>query len=180
MRPASSFWPQLALLGVLHAAACAPAGSFQEGAVSDRGGFPDPEQRLADSHESDYCAAEILRFRYHEAAETLHIADARLLLGCCGQRAISVARVDSMIELTERDDPDPTAGRCDPSCAFDFAVSIPAVPSDHVVIRLLRDISDSQGGPSLIWQGQLDLSQPVAPVVLDDTPASPACHHAGP
>jgi hypothetical protein len=174
MRSTPSYWIPLALAGALHAAACAPAGSFQEGAVSDRGGFLDPEQRLAGDAEADYCGAEVLRFRYDDLAETLRVADARVLLGCCGQRGISIARADSMIELTERDDPDPPAGRCDATCAFDFAISVPGVPPGPVVVRLLRDVTDSQGGPSLVWQGELDPLRAAGAVLLEDTPA-PAC-----
>ena len=172
-----AWWMSLAIGAALMAAGCEPGGVALEEGVSDRGGFLDPELRLAPDPEGDYCAAEVLRARYDDAFETLRIADARVMLGCCGQRTLTVERVDNLIEITERDDPD--GGRCEPLCAFDFAVVVPAVAPTPHVIRLLRDVTDAQGGPELIWHGemhaQLDARGGGTAFTLDPTPA-PGCH----
>jgi hypothetical protein len=172
MKPIRSHGTTLAAAWMLLAGACVPPAGVQEELISERGGFPEPEMRLAPEAEGDYCAAEVMRWRYDEAAETLRFADARVLLGCCGQRRALIERVDSLIELTEVDEAEPGAGRCEGVCAFDIAVSAPAVPPGPLVLRLLRDVTDAQGGPVLVWQGELDLSQGAGAVTLDDTPAA--------
>jgi hypothetical protein len=174
MKSSKSHPMTLAAAWLLLAGACMPAGGMQEELISERGGFPEPEARLAPEAEGDYCAAELMRWRYDEATETLRIADARVLLGCCGQRSTRVQRVDSLLELTEIDEAEPSAGRCDGTCAFDIAVSVPTVKPGVLVLRLLRDVTDAQGGPSLVWQGALDLSLGAGTILLEDTPA-PGC-----
>ncbi|MCC6558487.1 MAG: hypothetical protein IT372_36580 [Polyangiaceae bacterium] len=172
MEPMNICWTSLALAGALVASGCEPAGAALEESISDRGGFLDPELRLAPDPDGHYCASEVLRARYDETFETLRIADARVMLGCCGQRSLTVQRVDSLIEITERDDPD--GGRCDTVCAFDFAVTVLAVPPLPHVVRLLRDVTDAQGGPELIWRGELHADAGGLAVHLDPTPA-PGC-----
>jgi hypothetical protein len=178
----------LAALGLLLAAGCMPPGGNQDENISERGGFPDPEMRLAPEAEGDYCAAEILRWRFDEATETLRLGDARVLLGCCGQRSARVERVDSLIELTQLDEPDLGAGRCDGRCAYDVAVSVP-LPGHggpgqgghgSIVLRVLRDVTDAQGGPTLVWQGSIDLTQPSGQIVLDSSHAGANCRDPGP
>lgn len=173
MKPSNVHAMILVAAGLL-GAACDPPGAIPDEVVSDRGGFVDPAMRLADGVEGDYCAAEVLRWRYEEATGTLRIADARVILGCCGRRGASVERVDSMIELTEVDAPE-ADGRCEGACAYDVAVSVPKGSRDPVVLRVLRDVTDAQGGPSLVWQGVLDPGQGAGSVVLSDTPADPSC-----
>ncbi|HSO00148.1 MAG TPA: hypothetical protein VLS89_17770 [Candidatus Nanopelagicales bacterium] len=168
----------LATASLLLGAACEPAGVIRQDAVSERGGFADAALRLADDDEGDYCAAELLRWRYDEASESLRIADARVLLGCCGQRAALVERVDGLIELTEIDAPDPS-GRCGGACAYDVAVTVPGVKPGHVVLKLLRDVTDAQGGPELVWQGTLDLARGSGSTVLPGHPDRHGCREAG-
>jgi hypothetical protein len=168
----------LALAAAPMTAGCVPPGSYQEeDSISDRGGFLDPEQRLAPAPDSDYCAAEVLRWRYDELLGTLRITDARLLLGCCGQRTLTVERVDSLLEITERDVPE--GGRCDSACVFDFAVTLPGIPPGPHVVRLLRDVTDAQGGPNLVWQGEIHLPGQGGALVLNETPA-PGCRDTSP
>lgn len=170
----------LAALGLLAAAGCVPPGGSQDDSISERGGFPDPEMRLAPDAEEDYCAAEILRWRFDEASETLRIGDARVLLGCCGQRSARVERVDSLVELTQVDEPEVSAARCDGRCAYDVAVSVPAVQEGPIFLRVLRDVTDAQGGPTLVWQGEIDLEQQSGQVVLDSSHAGASCRDPGP
>jgi len=173
MKPSKTLAILLIAAGLL-GAACDPQGAIPEELVSERGGFADTELRLADGREGDYCAAEVLRWRYDEAAETLRLADARVIMGCCGLHGARVERADSLVELTEVDAPDAT-GRCEATCAYDVAVSVPGVRPGPVVLRVLRDVPDAQGGPSLVWQGSVNLGQGAGAVVLSDTPADPRC-----
>jgi hypothetical protein len=99
------------------------------------------------------CKAEVLRWRYDAASSALRLVDSRLLLNCCGQRAMRVERIDRMVELTEKDEPDASDRRCDSVCAFDFTVGIPDVPNGRLYLKLMRDITDVQGSASLVWQG---------------------------
>ena len=162
----------LATVGSLLAlSACLEAEPAQVGLVSEAGGFVEPERRLASEGEESYCGAEVLRWRYDRASGALKIANSRLLLNCCGQRAMHVDRIDSIYEITERDEPDATNPRCDSVCAFDFAVAIPEVAPRKVFVRLLRDVVDAQGSAELIWQGEIDIRKSTGEVVLDGVAA---------
>ena len=155
---------------------CVPDGVYQEARISDVGGFIDPARRLDQPGGPPYCSEEVLRWRYDEAEEVLRLADARVPLGCCGARALTVERVDSLIEITERDRPQP--GRCQTSCVFDFAVTLPAMAPGLQVVRLLRDVTDAQGGPVLVWQGELDLrGQTGGAITLDSKPTAACWEH---
>lgn len=177
MKPTTARWMALALAAAPMMAGCVPPDSSQENSISERGGFLDPEQRLAPDPDPAYCAAEVLRWRYDELLGTLRLAHARLLLGCCGRRVLTVERADSLLEITERDVPQ--GGRCDPVCAFDFATTLLGVPPGPHVVRILRDVTDAQGGPTLVWQGEIHLPGPGASLVLNDTPA-PGCRDTPP
>jgi hypothetical protein len=156
-------------------------GPAQEELISERGGFSEPELRLAGEGEAAYCDAEILRIRYDEASDLLRVADARVLLDCCGQRSLRVERAGGVIEITQRDEPEPGAGRCAPGCAYDFAVGLQIAPRPSpVTIRLLREIDGAPRGPAVIWEGVVDPARGAAPVVLDETPAARGCDTPAP
>ncbi|HTN88375.1 MAG TPA: hypothetical protein VL242_32060 [Sorangium sp.] len=147
--------------------ACLETEPAQVGVVSEAGGFVDPERRLAIEGDESYCSSEVLRWRYDRSSGALTLADSRLLLNCCGQRAMHVDRIDSIYEITERDEPDAANPRCDSVCTFDFTVAIPEVSPGKVYVRLLRDVVDAQGSAELIWQGEIDVRRSVGEVVLD-------------
>ncbi|WP_437928518.1 hypothetical protein WMF37_04485 [Sorangium sp. So ce291] len=168
-------WTAIAIAGAVCAGGCGSAAAVQEARVSEQGGFRDPELRLTATEDGGYCGAEVLRWQYDEAAATLRLADARLMLDCCGKRAIHVERIDSLYEITERDEPDSAEGRCAEQCAFDLAVGVQDVPRGEVYVKLLRDVVDEQGGPAVVWSGSLDLDVPAGAVVLDDAPAGAGC-----
>ncbi len=151
--------------------ACLETEPAQVGAVSEAGGFVEPERRLAVEGEESYCGAEVLRWRYDPSSGSLTVADSRLLLNCCGQRVMHVDRIDSIYEITERDEPDATNPRCDSVCAFDFAVAIPEVAPRKIYVRLLRDVVDAQGSAELIWQGEIDVRKLSGEVVIDHVAA---------
>ncbi|WP_437578212.1 hypothetical protein [Sorangium sp. So ce887] len=151
--------------------ACLETEPAQVGTVSEAGGFVEPERRLAVEGEESYCGAEVLRWRYDPSSGSLTVADSRLLLNCCGQRVMHVDRIDSIYEITERDEPDAANPRCDSVCAFDFAVAIPEVAPRKIYVRLLRDVVDAQGSAELIWQGEIDVRKLSGEVVIDHVAA---------
>jgi hypothetical protein len=166
------FWVMLATVGAL-GGGCDQVESGQEGSISEPGGFVDPERRLAAAGEESYCSSEVLRWRYDEASASLKVADSRLLLNCCGQRGMRVERIDSMYEITEKDEPDSVDRRCDSVCAFDFTIAIPEVTGAKAYLRLLRDVTDVQGSAELVWQGEIDLTQLAGEISIDNGAASP-------
>lgn len=171
----SRIWTAIAIAGALCAGGCSSAAAIQEARISEQGGFLDPEHRLATAGDAGYCSAEVLRWRYDESATMLRIADARVMLDCCGKRTIHVERIDSLYEITERDEPDGAGGRCVEQCAFDLAVGVHDVPRGEIYVKLLRDVVDRQGSPSVVWSGTLDLDETAGAVVLDSTPADAGC-----
>lgn len=173
-------WTAIAICGALFAGGCGSPPAAHDGWISEQGGFLDPARRLAAGEDGGYCGAEVLRWRYDESAEALQLSDARLMLDCCGKRAIWVERVDTVLEITERDEPDRAHGRCEQQCAFDFTVGVRDVPRADVYVKLLRDVVDRQGSPVLVWSGALDLGEPAGAVVLDETPAGASCRSRTP
>jgi hypothetical protein len=115
---------------------------------------------------SSGCAGEVIRWSHDAAAGVLKVEDGRVQLNCCGTRSVHVERVDSVLEVTQRDAPD-GAGRCASMCAFDLSNSITDVQAGEVFVKLLRDVTDEGGGPMLVWQGSLDLLKGSGVVVVD-------------
>ena len=175
-------WLAVATTGFLLITGCSSGISVHDEAISERGGFQDPQLRLVPltSPDEDYCSAEVLRWRYDEQTAVLRLADARVRLNCCGQRAASVERVDSVYEITERDEPDGVNGRCEDQCMYDVAVGVQAVPRAQAYVRLLRDVVDQQGSPAVLWNGPLDLARGSGTIVVDDETASADCQDRTP
>lgn len=171
-------WPAVATTGFLLISGCSSGAVLHEEAISERGGFQDPQRRLAPletAEEEAYCSAEVLRWRYDEPTATLKLANARVMLNCCGQRVTSVERVDSAYEITERDEPDSVDGRCEEQCVYDVSVGVQEVPRAEAYVRLLRDVVDQQGSPAVIWHGTLDLARGAGSIVLDDEAVESGC-----
>jgi hypothetical protein len=79
---------------------------------------------------------------------------------------MAVERVDSVLEVTQRDEPD-AGGRCGSQCEYDLSVAVTQVSSDETFVKLLRDVTDEGGSPTLLWQGNLDISQGSGLIALD-------------
>ncbi|WP_437590839.1 hypothetical protein [Sorangium sp. So ce1000] len=175
----SRIWTAIAIVWAFCAGGCSSVATVQDARISEQGGFRNPELRLAAAEDGGYCSAEVLRWQYDEPAAMLRLADARLMLDCCGKRAIHVERIDSLYEVTERDAPDGAGDRCMEQCAFDLAVGVHDVPRGEIYVKLLRDVVDQQGGPAVIWSGSLDLGVSAGAVVLDETPVGTGCQEKG-
>ncbi|WP_437648227.1 hypothetical protein [Sorangium sp. So ce362] len=172
----SRIWTAIAIVWSFCAGGCSSVAAVHETRISEQGGFRNPDHRLAPREDGGYCSAEVLRWQYDEPSATLRLADSRLMLDCCGKRAIHVERIDSLYEVTERDEPDDVEGRCSEQCAFDLSVGMQDVPRGEIYVKLLRDVVDQQGSPAVVWSGTLDLDVTAGAVVLDDAPADAGCH----
>ena len=132
--------------------------------LSNCGGFGAEEPERPDW--GSYCAAEVLRWHYDEASQTLSLSDERVLLNCCGEHEISVELVNDVYVVQETDAPDQGA-RCYCMCVFDFAVEVEGVPTGTIDLRILRDITDDAQEEQLVFEGQLDLGADEGVVELD-------------
>jgi hypothetical protein len=121
-----------------------------------------------------YCDAEVMYWEYDGDTGLLSLMDARILLNCCGQHSIRVDRTISGLTVTEID---ASMGgyRCLCTCVFDFGVDILDVPSGILSLRIMRDVTDSQKAPEVVWEGTLDLAACSGSIVIDNTPAGPWC-----
>ncbi|EYF02240.1 Hypothetical protein CAP_7312 [Chondromyces apiculatus DSM 436] len=118
------------------------------------------------------CGAEVVSWSYDAERQVLSLSDGSVQLNCCGQRSIQVERVDNVIEVTERDRPD-EGGRCASSCTFDLSTSVAQVGSGEVFVKLLRDVTDENGSPVLVWQGNLDLTKTAGHVAMEEAAPGP-------
>ncbi len=136
----------------------------QHQAVSECGGFGPVEDYDSGG---DYCAAEVLSWRYDAEAGTLDLSDERVLLNCCGDHSVEAAADGDLVVVTETDAPESGAGRCDCLCVFDFALTLEGVEAGPLALRIVRDVTD-EGGPATVWEGTLDLGAGEGSVVLSD------------
>lgn len=142
--------------------------------VSACGGFESEGSPLL-GNPVDYCAAEVLHWAYDEAADQLKLADARVLLNCCGEHAMTVAEADGVYVFTETDDPEFGDARCGCMCVFDFAIEVTGITTGVIPIRINREVSDWPEGSGLVLEAELDLTQGSGTIVIDDTDIYPWC-----
>lgn len=134
--------------------------------VSECGGFAG--QSTADAP-ADYCAAEVLDWRYDATAQKLVLADQRAVLNCCGDRSVAVRVENGVTIVTETDAPEGGGGRCRCDCSFDFEATLPNVPAGPFRLRLERVVTDSGAAASVLFDGTLDLGQSAGVEVLDSS-----------
>ena len=156
---------------------CDTKGSSSEGPtyqVSECGGF-DANKKSSESYGGDYCAAGVLDWTYDATAGTLALSDNRVLLNCCGDHSVKVAKKGAGYVITEIDAPEQGGGRCLCMCVFDFAVKIKQVKAGLIPIELVRDVTDDNAPPKTIFKGTLDLSKGTGAEVVDKQDASTWC-----
>ncbi len=150
-----------------------PGIDDQQYAVSECDGFGTLEDYLhTPPPPADYCAAEVLHWEYQAGTETLRLADARVLLNCCGEHSMTIDVVEDVYVVTETDDPEMTdmgPSRCSCMCVFDFTLEAAGIPQGTIQVRLVREISDWEEASGLIWEGELDLGQGNGAIVIDET-----------
>jgi hypothetical protein len=145
-----------------------------EDRVSACGGFESQGSPLL-GDPVDYCAAEVLHWLYEADTQILKLADARVLLNCCGDHAMTVAEQDGVYVFTETDDPEFGDARCACMCVFDFAIEVTGITTGVIPIRIQREVSDWPEGSGLILEAELDLSLGSGFITIDETDVYPWC-----
>jgi hypothetical protein len=155
---------------------CTVMPSGQEDRVSGCGGFEaGGEPLLGDPEESDYCAAEVLHWIYEPAGQTLKIADARILLNCCGDHSMSMDRDGDVYVFTEMDAPEGGYGRCLCMCVYDYTITVHGIPEELITIRIDRDVTDDQDPVETVFETQLDLTLGSGSQIIDETDVGDWC-----
>ena len=150
---------------------CMVTPSNQEDRISTCGGFGGS---LFDGP-TDYCVAEVLHWFYEPATQTLKIADARILLNCCGDHSMIMEKQGDVYVFTETDAPEGAYGRCACMCVYDYTITVMGVPEEVLSIRIELDVTDDQHPVETVFEGQLDLSLGSGSQIIDETDVGPWC-----
>ncbi len=153
---------------------CIDNALVQDDKVSACGGFESSGGSLF-GDPLPYCAAEVLHWRYQAAGQTLKLADARVLLNCCGDHSLSVEFKDGVYLFTETDAPEDGWGRCSCMCVFDFTVEVEGIAAGIIQAKIVRVVTDDPGWSKDVWEGLIDLSDGSGQVVIDDSSVDPWC-----
>lgn len=139
----------------------------QQDRISECGGFEKAGDHLFGGPEN-YCDAEVLHWQYVPESQTLHLADARVLLNCCGDHTMTIKEVEGVYVVTETDDPEDGWGRCHCMCVFDYTMSAVGLAEGVIQLKIVREVSDWPEGSGDVWEGELDLSEGSGAIVIDD------------
>ncbi|MFH2006796.1 MAG: hypothetical protein ABI333_09450 [bacterium] len=148
----------------------------QQQAISECGGFlitANMKSPLGDP--ATYCEAEMLHWAYNASTQTLDLANNRMLLNCCGNHSINVSVEDGVYVISEVDAPEFADARCGCMCVFDFTTTVQGIPEGVIPVRIVRDVTDAEGGPQVVYEGSLDLTAAVGSVELDPADVEPWC-----
>ena len=158
---------------------CIVAELIQADRISACGGFEAEGSPLFGHPDaSDYCAAEVLHWTYESDTQTLKLADARVLLNCCGDHSFTVEEQNGVYVFTETDAPEGGWGRCACMCVFDFIIEVQGIPAGTIPIRIDRDVTDWPEGSGLVIEADLDLTQGSGSITIDETDVGPWCEEA--
>jgi hypothetical protein len=170
---------QWLMVGVsLLAVGCSRTNPAHEVGFGRSTGSLDPRSGVApeDAEQTVRRPTESLQWRMNDASGELRVINLGAPMGCAGRRSTRVERIDTLVEITEIDEPSGDVERSW-GCSFDVALAI-EVPPGVVSLRLLRDITDKQTGPVLVWQGEIGGPSSDGTVVLNDGPLPPARQNA--
>jgi hypothetical protein len=155
-------------------------------AVSECGGFspakpgdtPAPLPLPLPPAPADYCKAEVLAWSHDAASGRLELRDSRVLLNCCGDRAIKATLENGVYVLRETDGPEGGAAgaRCNCLCVFDFDLIVEGVKGNSIDVELRRDVLDDNSKEQVVWAGKLDLTQLSGQIVVDSSDAEGFCN----
>ncbi len=118
----------------------------------------------------DYCDAEMFYWEYDSAAQSLSLANERILLNCCGEHSMTVVEEDGVYVVTERDAPEFSDARCGCMCVFDFSVDVQGIPLGTIPIRVVRNVTDNEDGPEVVLEESIDLGEGSGAFVIDPIP----------
>lgn len=168
----------LLVLGAGALVACSGEDLARDPAVSACGGFGQHAQALrADltGEAATYCDAERLRWAYFADTQTLELSNNRILLNCCGNHSIDVALEGTTYVVTETDSPESGDARCGCMCVYDYQTAIDGVAQGSVDLRIVRDVTDSDEGATLVWEGSIDTSTSTGAVDISVDDLGPWC-----
>lgn len=169
-------------LVTLLVAGCAGEDLSRDTQVSACGGFGQAAQALRADLNGDpatYCDAERLLWAYFEDTRTLELANNRILLNCCGEHDVDVALEAGVYVVTETDAPEFGDARCGCMCVYDYHTAIADVPAGQVDLRIIRDVTDSEDGPQLVWEGTIDTTTSTGAVEVETDDVEPWCGEGG-
>jgi hypothetical protein len=153
---------------------CVDDHTNQEDNISACGGFEANGGSLF-TDPPEYCAAEVLHWLYEADTQVLKLADARMLLNCCGDHSMTMHMEGDEYVFTETDAPEGGWGRCACMCVFDFTIIVGGIPPGVIPFRIERVVTDWPEETGTVTTGQLDLSEGSGFIVVDETDVYPWC-----
>ena len=153
---------------------CTVTPSDQEDRISGCGGFESGGGTIFNPP-ADYCAAEVLHWLYEPETQTLKVADARILLNCCGDHSMSMHQDGEVYVFTERDAPEGGWGRCACMCVYDYTITVRGIPEETIAIRIDRDVTDDQDPLATVFETRVDLTLGSGFAIIDDEPMDMWC-----
>ncbi len=156
---------------------CEPSELTQSSSTSECGGFETAafDKSSLDKSTENYCDAEVLAWAYDSENGTVTLSNERILLNCCGDHSMTATLIDGVYVIKEVDAPEGEDGRCLCMCVFDFALELDGVGPGSMPIRILREVTDDASGPTLVWEGSLDLALGSGEEIIDETDVGVWC-----
>ena len=159
---------------------CGAEGAPEDGltfaaSISQCGGHPSGALTVP-TDDPAYCDAEVLRWKYHEASQTLTLSDDRILLNCCGDHGVKAAIEGEKLVVSESDLPESGDARCGCMCVFDYTVTIQDIPTGALAVRIDRHVPDQTPALATVFDGELDLTLGEGFVVISTDDASMWCN----
>jgi len=112
---------------------------------------------------------------YEADTQLLKLADARVLLNCCGDHSMTMEMQAGVYVFTEYDAPEGGWGRCGCMCVFDYTLEAQGIPNGKIQLKIIREITDDNQGPRVVFEGELDLSFESGAIVIDETDLGAWC-----
>ena len=175
-------WSTPVVLAAALLGGCTGNDLAKESSVSACGGFGQARRALQADLTGDpatYCDAERLLWAYFSETQTLELSNNRVMLNCCGDHEVTVALEAGVYEVTETDAPEFGDARCGCSCVFDFSAGVDGVPAGQVDLRIIRDVTDSDAGPQLVWEGTIDTTTSTGAVEIERSDVAGWCGAEG-
>jgi len=137
-------------------------------AVSECGGFSGSARRSGEDipftlDPETYEDAERLLWQYDKKTAVLSVMNARVILNCCGDHAVSASQEKDTVIIAENDQPEDGSKRCRCLCAFDFFIELSGISPRVVPLKLTLTVDDSTWTK---WQGDIDLAGESGDIII--------------
>ncbi len=145
---------------------CEPTDLGKNAKASECGGFAAKRTKESDIE----CRDEGLAWQYDNASKTVSFLNDDAWLNCCGEHSVTISLNEetNVYEIRETDKPVNGGGRCNCMCFFDFNIDLPDISSDTVKVKLFRHVTDYGNLPSIVWEGELDLTKGQGYVLIEE------------